>query len=392
VKKDWAQHTLGETCEMYQPKTISAKEMKSDGKYPVFGANGIIGRYDQFNHEEPQLLITCRGATCGTVNISLPKSWITGNAMVVRPRSDKLSLEFLAYFFRGAIDFSTVITGSAQPQITRQSLAPVRISIPPPAKQQRIVAVLDEIFLNLETVIANAEKNLKNACELFDSYLNTVFQTGDDWEETTLGEIAEFKNGLNFTRSSRGERVRIVGVRDFQNSFWVPIENLESAQIDGGVSDTYLLRKHDILTVRSNGNRQLIGRCILTPDVLEKTSHSGFTIRIRVSRSDVNPEYLVRYLKSGNARKALIESGDGAQISNLNQQALTALPVKLLDPIKQRDLVNRLREIEAETDRVAVWYQRRIGDLAKLKQSILHKAFSGELTSSPSRATQEAAE
>jgi len=76
LKKGWKTETLGDACEMYQPKTISGKEMVEDGAYPVYGANGVIGRYNQFNHEEPQLLITCRGATCGSVNISAPRSWV----------------------------------------------------------------------------------------------------------------------------------------------------------------------------------------------------------------------------------------------------------------------------------------------------------------------------
>lgn len=79
---------------MYQPKTISTKEMVENGAHPVFGANGIIGKYDKYNHEEPQLLITCRGATCGSVNISEPKSWINGNAMVVRSKDNSIDFRF----------------------------------------------------------------------------------------------------------------------------------------------------------------------------------------------------------------------------------------------------------------------------------------------------------
>ena len=69
-QKDWKMVKLGDVCKMYQPKTISKKEMKSDGEYLVYGANGVIGRYDKFNHEEPQLLVTSRGATCGAINIA----------------------------------------------------------------------------------------------------------------------------------------------------------------------------------------------------------------------------------------------------------------------------------------------------------------------------------
>lgn len=144
--KGWVETTLGETCEMYQPKTIGTKDLIPDGPYPVFGANGIIGRYDKFNHEEPQLLVTCRGATCGSVNISEPKSWVTGNAMVVRPLNASLDLTFLEFVFRGGIDISKAITGAAQPQITRTNLSPLVISFPKSISEQERLA---EQFQNL---------------------------------------------------------------------------------------------------------------------------------------------------------------------------------------------------------------------------------------------------
>ena len=140
----WNTATLADSCEMYQPKTISKSELLADGAYPVYGANGVIGRYNQFNHEEPQLLITCRGATCGAVNISQPFSWITGNAMVVRPKMESLEVRFLEYVFRGGIDVASAITGTAQPQITRASLSPLVFSYPTsPNEQLQIVAKLD---------------------------------------------------------------------------------------------------------------------------------------------------------------------------------------------------------------------------------------------------------
>ena len=66
---NWQQSTLGELCKLYQPETITKKAMKSGGKYPVFGANGVMGRYHRFNHADPQLVVGCRGA-CGTVHIT----------------------------------------------------------------------------------------------------------------------------------------------------------------------------------------------------------------------------------------------------------------------------------------------------------------------------------
>lgn len=111
---------LTEICTPKQWKTIPANELLDEG-YPVYGANGIIGYYDKYNHENPVVTITCRGATCGTVNITEPKSYITGNAMCLDNVRPDILLEYL-YYCLLHYDFSNVISGSAQPQITRQGL------------------------------------------------------------------------------------------------------------------------------------------------------------------------------------------------------------------------------------------------------------------------------
>jgi len=149
----WPMVELGEVCDLYQPKTITQQDLVEDGPYLVFGANGVIGRYNKYNHEEAEVLITCRGATCGTINRSEPKSWVTGNAMVAKPKDDRLSKDFLLSALKGA-DLSPTISGSAQPQITRQGLAPFKIPLPPLATQQAIVA---EIEAEQKLVAANRE-------------------------------------------------------------------------------------------------------------------------------------------------------------------------------------------------------------------------------------------
>ncbi|WP_082491234.1 restriction endonuclease subunit S [Duganella sp. Leaf126] len=140
----WQETTLGDVCELYQPKTISSADLVDGGEYAVYGANGVIGRFNKFNHAEPQLLVTCRGATCGSVNISQPNSWINGNAMVVKPRGPSVELDYLKHLFKGGLNLTAVITGAAQPQITRQSLAPLKIRFPSPEEQRRISAILDK--------------------------------------------------------------------------------------------------------------------------------------------------------------------------------------------------------------------------------------------------------
>jgi len=153
IHPDWPMVELGEVCDLYQPKTITQEDLVENGPYLVFGANGIIGRYNQYNHEEAEVLITCRGATCGTVNMSQPKSWVTGNAMVAKPKDERLSRNFLFSLLKGS-DLASTISGSAQPQITRQSLAPFKIPLPSVEVQQQIVA---EIEAEQKLVAANRE-------------------------------------------------------------------------------------------------------------------------------------------------------------------------------------------------------------------------------------------
>lgn len=133
---------MGDVLHLYQPQTITSREILDHGPYKVYGANGVIGYYTRFNHAEGEVLITCRGTSCGTINFSAPQAWITGNAMVAQPRDDRIDRKYLYHLLRHT-DLSSVVTGAAQPQITRQSLAPFPIPVPPLAIQHAIVADIE---------------------------------------------------------------------------------------------------------------------------------------------------------------------------------------------------------------------------------------------------------
>lgn len=167
--------SLGEVCKMYQPQTISTKEMIPDGDYVVYGANGPIGRYNRFNHEESQLLVTCRGATCGAVNMSEPFAWINGNAMVIQPDTTLATLEYMKYAFLGGLDVSSSITGSAQPQITRTSLEVIEIPLPSLEMQCEIVEKLDSAFAEIELLKAQIKVKKNYAAALRQSLLSSAF-------------------------------------------------------------------------------------------------------------------------------------------------------------------------------------------------------------------------
>ena len=169
---------------MYQPKTISTRDLIEDGEFPVYGANGQIGFYDKYNHNDPEVTVTCRGATCGTVNVIPGKSWITGNAMVVRPIDNCMSKLLLNYQLQ-SLDFTQVITGTAQPQITRTTLTEIKVVLPPLDEQARIVQVLEEQLSRLDASLAVADVIEMKAFALRRSLLHAAF-TGNltkEWRE-----------------------------------------------------------------------------------------------------------------------------------------------------------------------------------------------------------------
>ena len=138
---EWEVKRLGEVAELYQPITISAKQFTESG-YPVYGANGIVGVYHDFNHESSQVTVTCRGSTCGTVNKTVEQSWITGNAMVINCDNSKdIEKQFLYYLLLNQ-DLSICITGTGQPQIVRSPLSNFNLSIPSKLEEQTAIATI----------------------------------------------------------------------------------------------------------------------------------------------------------------------------------------------------------------------------------------------------------
>lgn len=154
--------SLDSVSYMYQPRTITQHQMKNNGRYKVYGANGHIGYFDQYNHEDSQVLVTCRGATCGEVNLSEPKSWITGNAMVIQIKTSNLLKKYL-YEILKLLNLTLVITGSAQPQITRENLKKFMIPIPDLQKQQEIVNHIEQIRNQAKQLQQEAEQVLIEA-------------------------------------------------------------------------------------------------------------------------------------------------------------------------------------------------------------------------------------
>ncbi|MEK6303748.1 MAG: restriction endonuclease subunit S [Acidobacteriota bacterium] len=323
------------------------------------------------------------GRTAFVTEDIVPANTNQALAIISLRKSDDVSPEFVLKALSTGIVLEQIEKfkgGVAQQNLSLAQVRDFQITLPPLPEQLRIVGILDEAFESIATAKANAEKNLQNARAIFDSHLQSVFtQRGPGWVEKPLGSLASFRNGINYTKDSKGECIKILGVRNFQKNFSAPLDDLDTVTIDGELSALDSLRQDDILAVRSNGNIELIGRCILVGEVTEKISHSGFTIRIRLSNGEVLPIYLCHFMKSASSRKRLTDGGTGTNIKSLNQGMLSAFAIPFPPLSVQNVLVEKLESFSDETRRLESIYQRKLAALEALKKSLLHQAFTGQL-------------
>lgn len=379
MKEGWEYCQLEDAVKKGSSNISLNKIKGEDGEYPVFAAKGFVQNISFYHQEEDYLAIIKDGAGIGRVSKHPAKSSVVGTMQYLIPK-EGFDIDFIKYFLEG-IDFEKHRNGSTIPHIYFKDYKSEKFPKIPLPEQQRIVSILDRAFAAIDKAKANAEHNLLNANELFENAAQAIFtQKGIDWEEKLLGEFATFRNGINYTKGSKGEKIKIVGVKDFQDSYWVPDNDLVEVSLGGKINETDLLKEGDILAVRSNGNPQLIGRTLLAGKINEKVSHSGFTIRIRLNSKIVNPNYLCHFLKIQQTRKTLVESGNGVGIRSLNQGSLSSLKIPFPKSLKEQEMIiDKVDSIAEQSQKLKDIYQRKINDLEELKKSILQKAFAGEL-------------
>lgn len=379
LPQGWEIKKLSEVCDKASSNISQNQLTNENGTYPIYGASGFIKNISFYHRKQDYISIVKDGAGIGRITLLKAYSSVIGTLQYLIPK-DELNIDYF-YYFLSSVDFLKYKNGSTIPHIYFKDYSEELILIPPLPEQKRIKVILDEALSHLIKAKSIAEQNLKNTKELFENYLATIFENKvEGWELIALGDIATFRNGMNFTKGSKGEEIKIVGVKDFQKRFWVPFENLESVTIDGTLNEIDFLKEDDILTVRSNGNPELIGRTLLAGNVTGKVSHSGFTIRIRLDTKNVLPLYLCHYLKTKKARKELVESGTGVNIKSLNQVALSSLQISFPKSISEQiAIIQKLDELSLECKKLESIYQKKIIALDELKKSILQKAFSGQL-------------
>lgn len=186
MREDWIEVELGKVFNITYGKGLSTKDLLKEG-YPVYGANGVIGYYSVYKYEERQVLISCRGAASGKINISPEKCFITNNSLIVESNSDFISKEYLYFILSGA-NRSKIVTGSAQPQVTINNANPLLIKLAPLPIQRAIVSKIEAFFSDLDNGIANFKKAQEQLIIYRQAVLKKAFEgeLTKEWREKQI--------------------------------------------------------------------------------------------------------------------------------------------------------------------------------------------------------------
>ena len=304
---------LSDICSPKQWKTIPTSDLLNEG-YPVYGANGIIGYYNEYNHENPVVTVTCRGATCGSINITVPKAYVTGNAMCLDDLKNDIEIEYLYYCLKH-YDFKNVISGSAQPQITRQGMDKIYIMLCSREEQRDIVNKLKKT----EKVIKLRKQELQLLDDLVKARFVEMF--GDPvsnpygYDKVALSDLADIKIGPFGSLLHKEDY--IVGGHPLLNPSHI-VDGRISPDNKLTISDekykelsAYQLKTGDVVM----GRRGEMGRCAVV-------SEEGFlcgtgSILIR-TKGDVTADYIQKTISFPSFKKTIEDMAVGQTMPNLN--------------------------------------------------------------------------
>ena len=372
MKKNWEVKKLGEVCEIVNGGT-------PDTKVPEYWDGEILwitpkdmGKLDSIFVDDTARKITEAGlknssakklpinsiilssrAPIGHLAVNIKEISTNQGCKGIIPKKG-LSTLFLFYFLKNSVELlNSMGSGTTFKELSGSKLAEVKIPFPSLPEQQRIVAILDEAFTAIATAKENAEKNLQNAHELFESYLQSVFTNpGDEWEEKTFDEVCVLQRGFDLPTHSRN------------------IGNFPLVSSNGITDkiDVWKVKAPGVVTGRSGtiGNIHYIEEDFwpLNTALYIKDFHGN------------NPRCVYFFLRRFDLRKY----SSGAGVPTLNRNNVHVVKVRFPKSIiEQHVIVAKLDALSAETKKLEAIYRQKLNDLDELKKSVLNKAFNGEL-------------
>ena len=400
----WETKSLGEICEIQLGKTPHRKterfwdKEKSTNNVWLSIADMVHGKSLSESKEyisdlgAANIKISPKGTllvsfklTLGRVSFA-DKDLYTNEAIASLLNLDgEIDKKYLFYYFT-FFDWQKEAEGDVKVKgktLNKTKLKALTLLVPSLSQQKQIVAILDKAFAAIDTAKENAEQNLQNAKELFESYLQNVFENkGDDWEEKPLGEVTS-KIGSGATprggKASYKEEgislIRSMNVHDF----YFKKKNL--AFIDDKQADALsnvTLQEKDVLL---NITGASIARCCIIPKEYLPARVNQHVSIIRAKKDTINPVFLASLLTSKYFKDQILEIGEqGATRQAITKVQLENFHISYPKEIEEQEkVIQNINLIKAETKKLEAIYTQKLADLEEMKKSVLQKAFSGQL-------------
>lgn len=297
----------------------------------------------------------------------------SGDITVIRAKEDLLSPELLPFIIQNDNLFDFAVgksAGSLSPRVKWDNLKNYTFELPSMEEQRKLAEVLWSINDTLQAYQKLFTETDALVRAQFIEMFGDPIENPMKWPIKNLSALGTCKNGMNFSSKEQEIAIRCVGVADIKDYNYIEsIDNLTLLSLNEKPSEEYLLRDGDIVFVRSNGNKDLVGRCVAVYPGDIPVTFSGFCIRFRKESEDVLLDYLLRLLKLPGIRAKM--AGRGANIQNLNQKILASLSV----PIPPKSLQETYIQITRQSDKVKSTLRNTTISLQATKRCILDDAL-----------------
>lgn len=287
------------------------------------------------------------------------------------------------YYYYLNLDYSKELLHLAKNlrhSLTESQLGEVYVPVPPIEDQRNIVIFLDKKCAQIDALIARQQEAIEKLKAYKLSVITDAVAPKKEWAKGHLGYLATFKNGLNYNGVSTDAEIKFLGVGDFQHHFRLDNADMFSTlKFNGEMPEDLLLQNGDIVFVRSNGSKELVGRSVLIDNVDYPLTYSGFCIRMRNLRQDIAMnEFLLYCFWSHDFRQNLNRDSRGSNINNLNQELLSKLEVALPSLKIQREIVQYLDQKCVSIENAIRKKRRIVEKLHEYKKSLIYEVVTGK--------------
>ncbi|MCI8587004.1 MAG: hypothetical protein HFJ49_00130 [Clostridia bacterium] len=252
----------------------------------------------------------------------------------------------------------------------------MKITIPEIGEQEKII----KVFERINRIIEISRESLKERNKIIDLEFIKMFgnpMTNEKkWNISKLGDLGELKNGMNFNRDEKGYDVKFLGVGDFNKGYILnDLNSLEYVRLNQKPPEEYLLKNNDIIFVRSNGSKELVGRSLIVDNIIEDITYSGFCIRYRNKSSKINPKFLINIFQSKRFFEYLKRVSGGTNINNINQQILSSLKIILPRLEEQEKFIDLVEKLERKNELLKIQLKNYKNLKKCLEQKFLNKCI-----------------